>query len=40
MKALLEKNKNSMNILDEVIYYYGNDVDDAIEYLDSIIDTL
>ncbi|EOU1903716.1 hypothetical protein GZ979_001973 [Clostridium perfringens] len=40
MKALLEKNKNSMNILDEVIYYYGNDVDAAIEYLDSIIDTL
>ncbi|HAT4366067.1 TPA: hypothetical protein I9135_000531 [Clostridium perfringens] len=40
MKALLEKNKNSMNILDEVIYYYGNDVDGAIKYLDSIINTL
>lgn len=40
MKALLEKNKNSMNILDEVIYYYGNNVDGAIKYLDSIINTL
>lgn len=40
MKALLEKNKDSMNILDEIIYYYGNDVEGASEYLDSIIDTL